>query len=118
MDDPRWLRVITVGLVLAALAVGYYILTGAFSLHKVTPQTQVNKVVQKTTSNPTILPSENTNATPAPSVKPTESAYDRIVARNQPQIQTLPKTGFPIGMVVVLSSSVMIIGLGLRKFPH
>lgn len=123
MDDPRWLRVITVGLVLAALAVGYYIVTGAFSIKKTTPQTQVNKTVQDN-SNPTLLPSANTTPSVEPSPKPgsqpktTTSAYDRIVARNQAQIQTLPKTGIPAGLIVLLSTSVMTVGLGLRKFPH
>ncbi len=104
MDDPRWLRVITVGLVLAALAVGYYIVTGAFSIKKTTPQTQVS----------TVAPS------PKPSSQPqnTTSAYDRIVARNQAQIQTLPKTGLPVGFLGLLSLSIMVTGLGLRKFPH
>lgn len=123
MDDPKWLRVITVGLILAALAVGYYIVTGAFSIRKTTPQTQVSKTVQSN-SNPTLLPSANTTPSIAPSPKPsnqpqtTMSAYDRIVARNQNEIQTLPKTGVPAGLIVLLSTSVMISGLGLRKFPH
>lgn len=122
MDDPRWLRVITVGLVLAALAVGYYIVTGAFSIKKATPQTQINKTVQDN-SNPTLLPSENNTPSvelsPKPSSQPkATSAYDRIIARNQAQIQTLPKTGIPVGLIVLLSTSVMTVGLGLRKFPH
>ncbi len=113
MDDPRWLRVITVGLVLAALAVGYYIVTGAFSVKKTTPQIEVNKTIQNTPS-PTVVPS------PKPSIQPQTitSAYDRIVARNQAQIQTLPKTGLPAGFLGLLSISIMVTGLGLRKFPH
>lgn len=115
MDDPRWLRVITVGLVLAALAVGYYIVTGAFSIKKTTPQTQINKTVQNTLENTT----PSVEPTPKPSSQPqtTTSAYDRIIARNQAQIQTLPKTGIPVGLIVLLSTSVMTVGLGLRKFP-
>ncbi len=112
MDDPRWLRVITVGLVLAALAVSYYIVTGTFSIKKTPPQTQINKTVQNT-FNPTVTPS------PKPSSQPkTTSAYDRIVARNQSQIQTLPRTGIPVGLIVLLSTAVMTVGLGLRKFPY
>ena len=118
MDDPRWLRVITVGLVLAALAVGYYILTGAFSLRKAPAQTPTNKVVINTTapsSTPIVV------NTPVPSPTSTDnpnSAYNRIVARNQGEVQTLPKTGIPAGAVVLLATSVMITGLGLRKFHH
>ena len=115
MDDPRWLRVITVGLVLAALAVGYYILTGAFSLQKTTPKTQINQVKSATSVVVnTPLPSPTATANPS---NP-DSAYNRIVARNQTEIQTLPKTGVPAGLIVLLAVSVMISGLGLRKFPH
>jgi len=124
MDDPKWLRVITVGLVLAALAVGYYIVTGAFSMHKTAaPQVQVTRTVQSN-SSPTLLPSGNATlavvSSPKPSSQPKTitSAYDRIVARNQAVIQTLPKTGFPVGFIGLLSISIMITGLGLRKFPH
>lgn len=108
MDDPRWLRVITVGLVLAALAVGYYLLSGAFSLNKIPkPQAQVNKIIPTPVSSPT----------PVPSTSPSQNAYSRIIARNQAEVQTLPRTGFPVGVTVILSGSAMIVGLGLRKFP-
>lgn len=118
MDDPRWLRVITVGLVLAALAVGYYVLTGAFSFRKTTAQLEVGKVVINTpapSSTPIVASAPSTSI--SPSDKP-DSAYNRIVARNQTQIQTLPNTGVSVGLIVFLSTSIMIGGLGLRKFPH
>lgn len=124
MDDPRWLRLITVGIVLAVLAVGYYILTGAFSINKSTKtNTQVNQTAQKTPA-PTIIPS---NQSPLPSDKPgvlgnktgtAQSAYDKIVERTQSQVDTLPKTGFPVGIALIFSISVMTIGAGLRKYPH
>ena len=135
MDDPRWLRVITVGLVLAALAVGYYILTGAFSINKT-----VNKTTPKTEATSsavlatTISPRPLTPASPLaesreaarersdgeqakPTVKPV-SAYEKIILRNKDIVQTLPKTGYPLGLAVLLSISAMISGVGLRKFPY
>ncbi len=128
MDDPRWLRLITVGIVLAVLAVGYYIFTGAFSINKsAKTQTEVNQITQKTPS-PTIIPLAKSS--PLPSSKPSvlgnntntanaaQSAYDRIVQRAQNQVETLPKTGFPLGAALVFSSSLMIIGLGLRRYPN
>lgn len=104
MEDSRWLRLLTVGLVLAALAVGYFLFTGRFSANSATRKvTQVSQV---------------TSATPAPSFSPLPtpaSAYNRIVARTQ--TQTLPRTGFPLDLAAILSVSVMISGWGLRRFP-
>ena len=62
MDDPIWLRVITVGLVLAALAVGYFLLTGRFSSNKVVkPNTQVLNQVSSTPV-PTVIPTTNSGS--------------------------------------------------------
>ena len=111
MEDTRWFRLITVGLVLAALAVGYFLLSGSFIKSK--PKTENSAVF---------------NATPAPTPKPsvlgvnnqpsTPSAYTRIVNRAQGEVQKLPNTGFPIGLAAVFAFSAIISGWGLRKFPH
>lgn len=112
MDDPKWLRIIIVGLVLAALAIGYYLLSGAFSLGKSKkPQTQTNTTVQTTP----VIPSASPATTPSSAPK---SAYQAIVERNQSQVQALPRTGLPAGFLGLLSISIMVTGLGLRKFPH
>lgn len=103
MDDPRWLRIIVVGLVLAALAVGYYLISGTFSLKSAKPQTKT-----PTPSTPVVA-----GATSSP-----QSAYQKIVERNQAQVQTLPNTGLPVGFIGLLSIAIMITGLGLRKFPN
>lgn len=109
MDDPRWLRLITIGLVLAALAVGYFLLTGKLSISNITKQ-----------PSPSIL-GQNAQTSPTPIAVPTPtpaSAYTRIVNRTQGGVQVLPNTGFPVGLAVVFSISAMISGLGLRKYPH
>lgn len=108
MDDPRWLRLIMIGLVLAALAVGYFLLTGKLSTSKITKESPPPSVLgQDTQAIPTLSPS----ASPA-------SAYTRIVNRTQGGVQVLPNTGFPAGLLVVFSISAIISGWGLRKFPH
>ncbi len=113
MDDPRWLRIIIVGLVLAALATIYYLLTGAFTLNKAAKQAIVPKTIVQASPSPVTNPS-----TPKPTSLPApQSAYDRIAARNQGSVSVLPKTGFPIGLAALLFTSVMIIGVGLRKYP-
>lgn len=117
MDDPRVLRIITVGLVLAVLAVAYFLLTGGFSSRsKTTQTTQTTQVKGMASSSPAAVSGTATQASPTPSPTP-QSAYSRIVDRNQADVTTLPKTGFPAGLAVVFSASAVISGLSLRKFP-
>lgn len=118
MDDPRILRVITVGLVLAVLAVVYFLFTGGFSVSK-SKVTQVNIAVQSpapTVVNPSVQPSVLGQQATQPSPTPT-SAYNAITKRNQQATKALPSTGFPIELAVVFSFSALVIGLSLRKFP-
>lgn len=115
MDDPRVLRIITVGLVLASLAVGYFLLTGGLA-----PK---SKKVQTQTTPPTkIVESPTPLSTPVATVQPqstaTPSAYSRIVDRTQSGVRTLPATGFPVGLVVIFSVSAIISGWSLRKYPN
>lgn len=103
----------TIGLVLAAVAVGYFLFTGKLSPNSTT----------KTQASPTpaVLGQNNQNlSTSAPSVVPSPvpgSAYSTIVNRTQSRTQTLPNTGFPVGLAVVFSVSAIISGWGLRKYP-
>lgn len=108
MDDPRWIRLITVGLVLAALAVGYFLLTGRFTSNNVQKnQNQINEVTP--IPQPTIMPDATTNS---PSSTPSAMAAAR---RN---ITILPRTGYQQVLLAIIAFGVMISGLGLRKFPH
>lgn len=106
MNDPRWLRFITIGLVLAAVAVGYFLLSGRLSPSSTRTQAS---------PTPSVL-GQNAQASPSPSPTPA-SAYSRIVDRTQSGTQTLPNTGFPVGLAAVFSISIMISGWGLRRFP-
>lgn len=124
MEDPRWLRLVTIGLVLAALAVGYFLLSGRLSPNNNTkPASQATKSVPSPVSTASASPAvvgRATQATPTPTATPV-SAYGMIVDRNQAKTQgsqTLPNTGFPVGLVVVISVATMISGWGLRKFPY
>lgn len=121
MEDPRWLRLITIGLVLAAVAVGYFLFTGRFSAKNVTaPKSQISQV--RSANSPSPKTSVNAgavqqNASPNPS-----SAFNMIAQRSNniggQNVQTLPRTGFPIGLLGALSVSGMLIGWGLKRFPH
>lgn len=129
MEDPRWLKLITIGLVLAALAVGYFLISGRFasnSIKKIPASTnQTVSSASPSASTPTILgQTTQTSSKTISSVTPSPSpitAFNRIVNRNQNEVSTiqeLPKTGFPVGLVAMLSISAIISGWGLRKYPH
>lgn len=114
MEDPRWLRLVVIGLVLAAVAVGYFLLSGRFFLNNIA---KINP-----TPSPTVL-GQSISPTPAPTFISTPtpaagSAYDRVVNRVQSGTQTLPRTGSPAVAAAIFSASVIIIGWGLRKFPR
>lgn len=124
MDDPRVLRIITVGLILAALAVVYFLFTGAFSVSKPkVNQPQTNQAtasptpIPVITASPSALPSVVGQNTPSTTASP--SAYNTLVNRtNKGGVKTLPETGFPVGMAVVFSISALVSGYSLRKFPR
>lgn len=126
MEDPRWLRLLTVGLVLAAIAVGYSLFTGRFASNSTKKAPQIGQVIPSAspTSTPAVLgrngqsslPTSAPIASPSPSATPT-SAYSIIANRTKGGMQVLPNTGFSVGLAVALSISVMISGWGLRRFP-
>ncbi|MBI2597250.1 hypothetical protein HYW41_03780 [Candidatus Daviesbacteria bacterium] len=121
MDDPRWLRIVTVGLILASLAVGYFLLTGGFSSkpRRVQPQnTQVSNSSSSPSPYSATLGTTSPFATTEPEQTTIPSAYSRIVERNQSNIQALPATGFPAGLAVVFSVGTIITGWSLRKYPQ
>lgn len=133
MDDPKWLRLVTVGLVLAALAVGYFLLTGRMTSNS-TPKTsnQISKaspsatVAPAASQTPAVL-GQNNRVSPSPAVvvvSPSPSplsAFDTIANRTKGgQIvqKSLPNTGFSTGLIAALSASAVIVGWGLHRFPH
>lgn len=108
MDDPRWLRLITIGLILASFAVGYLLFTGAFASNKIK---EVAVLPSPSSVLSAILPLET-------SVPANTSAYNTIADRTQGSVQTLPNTGFPIELIGVISAGAVIAGWSLRKFPY
>src|SRR3989338_10642089 len=98
MEDPKWLRLMTVGLILAALAVGYFLFSGRLSSNSVKTGSQVDvssSINASATPSASVL-GQNAKTTSTPSPKPTPaSAYNRITSRTQDQVGALPRTGFP-----------------------
>lgn len=109
MDDPRWLRLITIGLVLAALAVGYFLVSGRFAANKSTRQAQAPKQVQQMSPSPSPIVS--------PTPQPSPQALGVTQGGQREGVQTLPRTGFPLALIGIFSASAMIAGWGLCKFP-
>lgn len=111
MEDPRWLKVITVGLILAALAVGYFLLTGRFNGTTPTNRTESNSNSQQVVASPLPSPQAIVQASPTPT--PAVSGVN-----NQTGAQTLPNTGNPLALVVIFSISAATTGFFLRKYPN
>lgn len=117
MEDTRWLRLVTIGLVLAAMAVGYFILAQRFT--KSQPQIVETIPFPSPTPTSSVLSVTNSMESPLPSPtgQTTKSAYQRIAERTKGEVQQLPATGFPSLLIGALSASAIIIGFGLRRFP-
>lgn len=115
MEDGRFLRIITIGLILVAFAIGYFLISGRFAaLRNQAPQDEVVQIVPGTPQPvPTATPQILGQNTPTP----TPTAYNMVADRTQGQTQVLPKTGFPAFLIGVFSLGAIISGLGLRKFP-
>lgn len=107
MESSPWLKLITIGLVLAALAVGYFLVSGRFAGNKISQPPAEKQVEGVSSASPQAV---------EPSPTPL-NAYARIVERNKSGVQTLPKTGSPAILISIISLSAIISGLSLRKFP-
>lgn len=118
MEDQRWIRLVTIGLVLAAMAVGYFLLAQRFTGTRVSDGNRVSK--SQPTPTPSVAPSGAGQATQSAYVSEgkASSAYQRIAERTRNNTQTLPATGSPVLLVGLLSIAATVVGFGLRKFHH
>lgn len=125
MENPGWLKLVVVGLVLSAMAGGYFLLSS-----RLVP-TKSNKSQETSVSEDTPKPSQDLSVlgqVATPSVSPTTTpivvtptnppAYTRIAQRVQGRVETLPNTGVPVFLVGVGALSAMVVGLSLSKFPY
>ena len=107
IDGDNRIRIIIAGLVLAVIAVGYIIFSQKFT----NSQTKVQNSVTPT-------PIEQTTSTPED--QPIDSALPQTTkgGLSTSGVSTLPKTGFPVALLGIFSTSASIIGWSLRKYPH
>lgn len=137
MESPNWLRLVTVGLVLAAMAVGYFLLSNRFVSNKSENQENTQMVEETNTPSPDPVnvivqgsPTSSVSATSQPTSSPravaspspstsTPPAYSALADRSSKGgVQTLPATGSELLLIGIISLSAIATGLGLRKFPH
>ena len=111
MEDTTRLKLILLGLFLAAASLGYFVFIQRSNEQKL--EVQNKPVVQ-------IEPSEN-NLTPTPSSgNGSPSTLGQTTKGGQASarvVDELPKTGIPTGLIAVFSLSGAIIGWSLKKFP-
>ena len=109
MEDTTRLKLILLGLFLAAASLGYFVFIQKTNEQKIISQ---NSTVQQ------IVPSEN--ITPTPAVSGLPSTLGQTTKGGQASarvVDELPKTGIPTGLIAVFSLSGAIIGWSLKKFP-
>ena len=121
MEDTRWLRLVTIGLVLAAMAVGYFLLAQRFNGNKTqVADTKTEVVVATPTPTPSVLP------TPLPSASVLGigvtaagglTTKGGLSVTTKGGVQSLPATGFPAVLLVWFAAGAIAAGYGLRKFP-
>lgn len=121
MEDAGWLRLITIGLVLAAMAIAYFLLAQRFNTTNVS-----NSQVQRTAQPSATVLGANTSPIPLATSSPLPTATPATQSANQKGtsgttkggIAQLPSTGFPISLLAVFASGAVAAGWGLRKFPQ
>ncbi len=122
MEDTRWLRLITIGLVLAAMAIAYFLLTQRFSGSKTNKPASSPQIAVAPTGSPipTGVLGINTVASPSASPQATQSGTLSMGATTKGglPIAQLPSTGFPVDLLGVFAIGGAAAGWGLRKFPH
>ena len=109
MEDTTRLKLILLGLFLAAASLGYFVFVQKTNEQKLA--SQLREVQQ-------IEPSENITPTPTPSGSPSTLGQTTKGGQQSARVvDELPKTGVPTGLIAIFSLSGAIIGWSLKKFP-
>lgn len=112
MESEGRLKLIVAGLVLAAFAVGYFILAQRF---QGTPSASPSPRIAQASPNIVIV-------TPSPSASPAILGQTGQLGggRNLPKtgVSSLPNTGFPMPLAAAGAVSAMVSGWFLRRYPN
>lgn len=93
MIDETRIKLIGAGLILVTVVVAFVVLSKRMAV----PETQTLDIAPIVQASPEPTPSAS------PAIQGTQTS--------------LPKTGFPAGLFVILAASTALAGYGLRKFP-
>lgn len=125
MDTTSRVKLIIIGLVLAAIVVGYFILAQRFEGTKVS--TNQNQAVTQQTPRASASSGAVTLSSPTPIGTPSvlgqnnrtsaPMAQSNQSASNQ-NLSNLPNTGIPASLAAIFSVSAVVSGYFLRKFPN
>lgn len=106
MEGDGKFKLIIAGLILAAFAVGYFILSQKVKINPGKPNSSGDPVVSKL-------------ATPSPKASSTpENVISNGGKLPNTGISSLPSTGFPLPLALPLVTSVMLSGWYLRKYSR
>ncbi len=114
MEDTGRLKLIIVGLLLAAIAGGYLFFSGKIASNSVNNQTVTSKTTLKQVTPTPIVVVLSPNPTPA-TLGVTATKGGQTINTG---VKTLPSTGAPLGLIAILSGSASMAGWFLRKFPN
>lgn len=122
MENQGWLKLVVVGLVLSAMAGGYFLLSSRL-VSKKSQETPVSEITPEPSRDLSVLgqtatPSASPTTAPVVARPTNPPAYTRIAQRTQTQVQTLPNTGVPVYLMGVGALSAMVVGVSLSKFPN
>lgn len=113
MENEGRLKLIVAGLVLAAFAIGYFILAqrfqGGSSDASPRPSSQANIVV--------VSPSPRVSSSPTTLGQAT-GGTSTLPGTGVSGVSTLPRTGFPLPIVVSVASAAIVSGWFLRKYSN
>ncbi len=107
MEADGKLKLIIVGLFLAAFVIGYFIISQRMQRVQTFP---VTGIVQQATPSPAPQPAE----TPVPA----QLNQQKNGNGNVKGVASLPKTGFPLPLAGIFATSAVVSGWFLRRFPN
>ena len=107
MEADTRIKLIIIGLVLAAIVVGYFILSNRFRVGSGTVSPTPSPIV--TIPSPSPLPTDVSLSSPLPNT---------VSGTTKGGVENLPKTGFPLPLATAATMSVMLIGWHLRKYQN
>jgi hypothetical protein len=119
MEDSARLKLIVLGLVLAAIAGAYLFFSGRVASNKTanaTPKPSASSVaVAQDPGTPMVVPNSPLQSdVPGQQIQPLPQTG---LSGGQPPVQGLPNTGLPLDLAGSIGAAAVVVGYALRKYP-